>query len=475
MSIRRFHNFRDTLLKSQLYRNDLSSHSLDNMAKHFQLGKKIPMKAEDIWRQPIWMVDKYCSQDVDLTYALDKRLDKEQIDSGALERECKLIPILVEMKRRGIKVDEEQLSYLEKTWLQEYYDIIKSLPIHDIWKPYALTSLFNQLGLSYPRTPPPNNNPSFTRNFLLSINHPVVQNLVKARELYRLINTFIKGIKTHLDDNRFIHPDYFNGRSDFGGTVTGRFSSANPNIQQIPQRSADGLKIKSVFVPSNRECFWGRFDYNQQEPRLSMHYAFKLDTAEHPMTDIGIWHKRYTDDFDSDCYVPVMEGMKIDRQDAKTIWLAVSYGMGPRHMSEVTGWSLIDCEAKLNDFHRAVPWIKPMIKFCIDKIQNRGFVKTIGGRRLWFEKGKEYKGMNGLIQGSAADQTKQAIIDIYDQYKMIPLNQVHDELNYEFSEDEYIHEIDIKIKNNMVKAFPLEFPVKIDFKLGKNWMQTCVK
>jgi DNA polymerase-1 len=159
--------------------------------------------------------------------------------------------------------------------------------------------------------------------------------------------------------------------------------------------------------------------------------------------------------------------MKIDRQAAKVIWLAVSYGMGPKHMAEVMNISIEKATEYLQDFYKAVPWIKPMIKHCIDKVEKRGYIITIGKRRLYFDSGFAYKGMNGLIQGSAADQTKQAMIDIYENIGKIPLIQVHDELDYEFTEDEFIsNDIETIISKSMKEAFILSIPTKVDFTMA---------
>jgi DNA polymerase-1 len=436
------------------------------MAEHFGIGQKMDIPGEDIWKKPIWLIEKYACNDVDLTYEIDNKM-LPQIDERALERECKLINILVQMKKNGIKVNEERLNSLNKEWRTSLYNITRSLPISQIWNKTALTNLFHQLNIPYYKTS--TGQPSFTKQFLESIDHPVIQQLLEARQLDRLINTFLKGIHSHLVNGK-IHPDYFNGRSEFGGTLLGRFSSAHPNIQQVPQRSRLGLQVKELFIPTEKENIFGRWDYSQQEPRLSIHYVNLLN-----LPAINEWSDRYNNDPASDCYLPVTQQMKIDRQSAKTIWLAVSYGMGPRHMSEVMGIPIEKATEYLQDFYKAVPWIKPMIRHCINKVEKRGFIITIGKRRLYFDTGFEYKGMNGLIQGSAADQTKQAMIDIHERTGKIPLIQVHDELDYELTETEFLEGMSNDISKSMKEAFILSIPSKVDFTMGHNWKDCCEK
>jgi len=457
---------RDTLIMAQLDHNTSSSYSLDYLSKTMGLGMKIPIDPKKLPDLPINTVAQYCCQDVELTAKLDDRLATHR-NSDAANREFALIPILVKMKHKGIRINEIQLGALQGEFTRLLNYQLGLCGIDDIWANARIVELFNRLGISYPRTKPTKRHTSgfasFPTWFLESITDPKVIALHTARKLHRLINTFCVGIRNYIKNER-IHPDFFNGRSEYGGTITGRFSSGHPNVQQIPHRSSEGNLLRSAFIPDDSKILV-KFDYKQQEPILMLHYASKLN-----LSDIQKWRDLYTSP-DADFYQPIQNSMNIERFPAKTITLATCYNMGPEKLSRMMHIDMKQSVQYLMQFRDTVKWLKPLKDHCLTIANGRGWIRTIGGRRLQFNRASANDSFNHLIQGSAADQTKQAMINIHEQLGLVPLLQVHDELLYELTEDQINQEVDLDIQVIMEDAFELDFPVRVDMKPGLNWMQ----
>lgn len=453
--------FRDTMLKGQLDRNDRVSNSLAALAKVYNIGEKISIDTPKLYQMPIPMVASYCCNDVELTARLDDATWKLN-DNAALQRECALIPILVKMKERGIRIDLDELDRVQMHYNQLLDEQIDICGIYEIWAAAKVVVLFDDLRLDYPRTKL--NGPSFPKWFLETVDHPKVKALLKARHIDKLIQ-FCLGIREHLDGKHRIHPDFFNGKHEFGGTITGRFSSGHPNVQQQPNRTDEGRLLRSLFIPDDGHILY-KFDYKQQEPMLWMYYADKLR-----LKGIDRWKEMYKSP-DADFYTPIMESMNIKRFDAKTITLAVGYGMGHQKMSRMNHIELDKASSYLNRYKETVPWLIELRNYCRDLAAIRGYVHTIGGRNLYFDRKTANNAFNHLIQGSAADQTKQAMINVENSCGKIPLLQVHDELLYQLSEDDINECIETVIEDRMQMAISLDdFPVRVDSKPGLNWQQ----
>jgi DNA polymerase I-like protein with 3'-5' exonuclease and polymerase domains len=308
--------------------------------------------------------------------------------------------------------------------------------------------------------------------------------IAEAREVNKAHTTFIDTIIRYEHLGR-IHADINQIRSDSGGTVTGRFSYSNPNLQQIPARNKDlGPMIRSLFVPESG-CEWGCFDYNQQEPRLVVHYA-SLDQ------DASVFNVR--DAYNSgnaDFHTIVAQMAKIPRTQAKTINLGLFYGMGKAKLQAELGVSKEKAEELFSIYHNRVPFVKSLMKSVSNRAQHRGQIRTLLGRlcrfHLWepnsfgmhkalpFEQASQehgpgikraytYKALNKLIQGSAADMTKKSMLDLYKE-GIIPHIQIHDELDISVESDKQAKRI-IEI---MEVAVDLEIPNKVDYESGPNW------
>jgi DNA polymerase I-like protein with 3'-5' exonuclease and polymerase domains len=311
-----------------------------------------------------------------------------------------------------------------------------------------------------------------------------VKLITRAREINKAHTTFIDTIIKHSYKGR-IHAEINQLRGDTGGTVTGRFSYSNPNLQQIPARNKDlGPAIRSLFLPEEGHT-WGCFDYNQQEPRLVVHYA-TLQNLMGIDTVLNSYKKG-----EADFHSIVSEMADIPRTQAKTINLGLFYGMGKNKLQAELGINKESAEDLFKKYHNEVPFVRQLMNAVMQRAQSSGKIRTLLGRLcrfpLWepnqfgihkalpheqalaehgpgIKRAYTYKALNKLIQGSAADMTKKAMIDLYRE-GIIPHIQVHDELDISIADDAHAH----KIKTVMEHAVNLEVPNKVDYESGPNW------
>jgi DNA polymerase I-like protein with 3'-5' exonuclease and polymerase domains len=496
-------NIYDTMIAASLvnenrFRFDLNSLGWDYVGRgknetELKVAAKewgIDPKA-DMWKLPSMYVGNYAERDAELTLDLWKVMQKELSDQdlgSIFELETDLFPCLVDMRFLGVKVDvskahelKRQLTLQEEMLLHK----IKKDTGQDIqiWAARSIAKVFEKLNLPFERTVK-TQAPSFTKNFLSSHEHPLVKMIAEAREVNKAHTTFIDTIIRYEHCGR-IHADINQIRSDSGGTVTGRFSYSNPNLQQIPARNKDlGPMIRSLFIPESN-CEWGCFDYNQQEPRLVVHYA-SLDQ------DASVFNvKNAYNEGDADFHTIVAKMADIPRLQAKTINLGLFYGMGKAKLQAELGVSKEKAEELFSVYHARVPFVKSLMKSVSNRAQHRGQIRTLLGRlcrfHLWepnsfgmhkalpFEQAVQehgpgirraytYKALNKLIQGSAADMTKKSMLELYKE-GIIPHIQIHDELDISVESDKQAKRI-IEI---MESAVDLEIPNKVDYESGKNW------
>jgi DNA polymerase I-like protein with 3'-5' exonuclease and polymerase domains len=459
---------------------------LNQVAKEWGLDPKA-----DMWKLPAMYVGNYAERDAELTLNLWKVMQKELTDQdlgSIFELETDLFPCLVDMKFLGVRVDvqaahklKQQLASKEETLLQKVKTETGIEP--QIWAARSIAKVFDKLKLNYERTAK-TQAPSFTKNFLSTHEHPLVQCIAKAREINKAHTTFIDTIIKHEHNGR-IHADINQIRSDTGGTVTGRFSYSNPNLQQIPARNKDlGPLIRSLFIPESG-CEWGCFDYSQQEPRLVVHYA-SLDQ------DSSVFNvKDAYEDGNADFHTIVAQMADIPRDQAKTINLGLFYGMGKAKLQAELGVSKDKAEELFSIYHERVPFVKSLTRSVSNRAQQRGQIRTLLGRlcrfHLWepntfgmhkalpfdqavqehgpgIKRAYTYKALNKLIQGSAADMTKKSMLELYKE-GIIAHIQVHDELDISVKDDKQAK----KIVEIMESAVDLEIPNKVDYEKGKNW------
>jgi DNA polymerase I-like protein with 3'-5' exonuclease and polymerase domains len=338
----------------------------------------------DMWKLPAMYVGNYAERDAELTLNLWKVMQKELTDQdlgSIFELETDLFPCLVDMKFLGVRVDVEKAHTMKTQLASEEKELLLKVEKEtgidtQIWAARSIAKVFDKLKLDYERTVK-TQAPSFTKNFLSSHSHPLVQCIAKAREINKAHTTFIDTIIKHEHNGR-IHADINQIRSDTGGTVTGRFSYSNPNLQQIPARNKDlGPLIRSLFIPESG-CEWGCFDYSQQEPRLVVHYA-SLDQ------DASVFNvKDAYEDGNADFHTIVAEMAEIPRDQAKTINLGLFYGMGKAKLQAELGVSKDKAEELFSIYHERVPFVKSLTRSVSNRAQQRGQIRTLLGRLCRF-------------------------------------------------------------------------------------------
>jgi len=500
----------DTMIAAPLLDENRKWYNLNSLARDY-LGEykdeKLLKSAADefgvdpksgMWQLPPRYVGKYAEQDALITLKLWETLNKkitQQECTSIFQLETDLLPVLFEMKTKGVRVDvdkaqetKKELSKLEKSLVDE---IVKETGVAiEPWVATSVAKVFDAVGLSYSRTEK-SGAPMFTKQFLANNPHPIAQKIIKIREINKANTTFVDTILEHSHNGR-IHCDFHSLRSDGGGTVTGRFSSSNPNLQQIPARDPEIKKlIRGLFIPEEGHK-WGSFDYASQEPRWLVHYCATLTGVDrHPQIDdvVKMYHEG-----NADFHQMVADMANIPRKQAKTVNLGIMYGMGKGKLANVMDIEMEEAERLLNTYNQKVPFLKSLSEKAMDRAANTGVIRTWLGRKCRFDmyepvsygynkalpmeeaikeygsKGRirrafTYKALNRLIQGSSADQTKKAMVECYKE-GLCPTLTVHDELCFNIENQKQAD----RIVEIMTTCIPdLKIPFEVDMALCDNW------
>ena len=493
----------DTMIAASLVNENRWSFRLDALAKEYAgIGKdEAVLQAaareygidakKDMWKLPSMFVGQYAERDAESTLKLWHRMKIELSDQDLwtiFDMETKLFPCLVNMRFKGVRVDVEKADTIKKQLIDKENKIINKIKdltgvSVELWAAASIAKVFDALKLPYDRTEK-TGAPSFTKNFLSNHPNEIAQGISYAREINKAHTTFIDTIVKHSHKGR-IHADINQIRSDDGGTVTGRFSMSNPNLQQIPVRHKElGPLIRSLFIPEENHK-WGVFDYSQQEPRILIHYA-KLQRLD-GINEIASAYQSGEADFHS--AVAKMAG--IERSQAKTINLGLMYGMGKNKLMAELGLMKEAAEKLIAQYHAKAPFIKQLMQAVSRRADESGRIRTLGGRvchfDLWepttfgagmpkphaealkeygpgIKRAGTYKALNRLIQGSAADMTKLSIIALSEN-GIVPHIQIHDELDVSVESNEHAKQI-VEIMESSIK---LEIPNKVDYEFGDNW------
>lgn len=497
----------DTMVAAPLLNENRFSYSLNNLARDYLNERKdektLRAAAADhgfdpkgeMWRLNSRFVGAYAEKDAELTLKLWNmmRVDLEkQSLMDVFNLETSLIPVLLDMREKGVKVDISKAEVARKKLIESKKELISAIK-HDTgvnvepWVATSVAKVFDHYGLYYKRTEN-NGQPSFTKAFLQACPHEAAAKILRLRELDKASNTFIDNILKFSHKGR-IHCEFHQLRSDDGGTVTGRFSSSNPNLQQIPARDPEiKAMIRGLFVP-DEGCKWGSFDYSSQEPRLLVHYCASLnDKMRHPLIK-GMVEEYHNGD--PDFHQMVADMAEIDRKQAKTVNLGIMYGMGKGKLAHTLDISTDEATDLLNRYHTKVPFVKGLADLVSTQAGKHGQIRTMSGRLCRFDmwepktfgynkpmpreqaekeygmnirRAFTYKALNRLIQGSAADQTKVAMAECYKE-GLVPLLTVHDELCFNVESKEQAS----RITEIMETSTKLKVPSKVDQELGSNW------
>jgi len=450
---------------------------------------------KELWKLPAMYVGEYAEQDAALTLKLWQqfkiKMRQEEVES-IFELETNVFPVLMEMTRKGIRFDRDKCSKLIDQMRKREEQLLRAMKEQvgqkvDVWAAQSVAQAFDRLGISYAKTD--NGLPSFTKGFLDSCEHPLAKMIVEAREVNKTHSTFLQPYMDFSATTGRIHPHVNQMRSDDGGTVTGRLSMANPNLQQVPARhEIIGPMVRSLFLPEEGEQ-WASNDFSSQEPRLLVHYANLLSL---PGADNLV--SAYQENPSTDFHQMVADMAAIKRKAAKTIGLGLMYGMGKNKLAAQLDLSLDEASELIEQFHRNVPFLKGTVNSVMKRIEHPasgGAIRTLLGRKcrfpLWepmewgvnkalpreqaviaygqrIKRAGTYKGLNRLIQGSAADQTKAAMVALA-KAGMRPILQVHDEVALSVkSREEAVEGAKI-----MAEAVRLEVPSRCDVEIGPSW------
>jgi len=553
----------DTMIAASVIDENRMKYSLDSLAKDYKIGSKNKYDLEEkaledhgisdpmsnMHKLPYSLVKDYAEQDVNLTLKLWNIFEKiiktpvktESKNKKTLENifnlETSLFPCLVDMRFTGVRIDEKKAKTLGKDLGKRKDRIIRGIKKRtgiavEIWAASSVQKLLDQQDIKDYKKTPKSGQASLSKDYLESHSNIYLRLIARARQYDKLINVFVDGILkfVHVDrqGNSRIHAEINQIRSERGGTVTGRFSMRNPNLQQIPAKGKYGNIIRSLFLPEEGHE-WGSFDYSQQEPRLVVHYALK-----NKMRGVENLAEQYEKNPTTDFHGLVAKMAKITRRQAKTINLGLFYGMGKNKLAKSLELDNEESKELFDQYHRKVPFVRELSnglqrfaernkniftledRFCrfnkwepIDKEWDKEkgvFVyseyEEIDGRKQivkspvpimdlkqakdhyladrsrslaendpnceYFEKHYRpaftYKALNRLIQGSAADMTKKAMVLLY-RAGILPHIQIHDELCISIKNTQQAE----KIKKIMETAIKLEVPNKVNYKFGPNW------
>jgi DNA polymerase I-like protein with 3'-5' exonuclease and polymerase domains len=509
LAFTRSHRIYDVQGIEHLIDENRLKYSLDSLAKRYlrkskyeveleravlaQFGKRAKVK-ESLWKLHANFVSEYAKEDALLTLQIfQKQQDKIKKEGirDIVEFESRLINCLFEIRKRGVRINIDKANYL--------YDYLgrkqneQQLRLNrlggnevNVWANASLKQAYdkNQINYSYTEK----GTASFTANWLESQVDDVSKSILAVRKLDKIRNTFIKNmiLEKAVDGRIYCN---FNPH----GTVTGRFSSNYPNLQQVPARDPElGPMIRSLFIPEE-ESQWVVSDYSQQEPRVLVHYASlkKMETALEA-------RDQFNNKDDTDFHQMVADMASIPRKQAKTINLGLFYGMGNKKLAAELGLDLDSAYELFNKYHSKVPFVKELSKQVSHVASTRGYIKTLLGRKrrfdLWepkdswgekavplseayekypkqeLKRAMTHTGLNALIQGSSADITKAAMLKIWDSGLMDEIDvklTIHDELDFSipYDKQKFLDEA-IQMMKNAVK---LEVPLKVDIEKGDSW------
>jgi len=567
----------DTMVAASVIDENRMKYSLDSLGKDYlddfkykwDLQQKTLTWSKGNIKDPMTNMHKldyttvkdYAEQDVNLTLKLwklfDKKLDQEEkVEAGTEDEKVKtlrsifdletsLFRCLVDMRFKGVRIDVEAAKKfgerLKKTknTIVDYIKKRTGVKI-EIWAASSIKKLLDKLKIKDYELTPKSNLPQLPKDYLKTHKNHFIRLIAKAREFDKAKGTFVEGLLKFVHKGR-IHADINQIRGEKGGTVTGRFSMSNPNLQQIPAKGFIGKNMRALFLPE-KDHLWGSFDYSQQEPRIVVHYALKLK-----MKGTEEVVESYQEDPNADFHQIVADMAKIPRITAKTINLGLFYGMGKNKLAQQLDLDYAEAKELFNKYHEKVPFVRELSSSLQNFAGRNKFLYTLENRFCRFDKwepihkrwnpkekkfvikvqedkkdkdgkvetdknGKAkkieverpvpllskkdakihykaeladkgypsdkeceyfenfyqpafiYRALNKLVQGSAADMTKKAMVLLYKE-GILPHIQIHDELCISIPNKKTA----LKIKDIMEKAIRLKIPNKVNYAIGKNW------
>jgi len=377
------------------------------------------------------------------------------------------------MRKQGIRVNELRRQEVSNELTQGYYE-----SLHAFEKKYNcqgvninsgtdLLTIFNKNGVPVIYTE--KGNPSFSKESLSLVDHPITKEIEEIRGYKTVINNFVNGSLVDYQVNGRIHANFQPMRSDDHGTVTGRFACLDPNLQQIPaKKEKHGDLIRDILIPED-DCWYGAPDYSQIEYRILMHFASGPGAEE--------VRQKFINDPRTDYHQIVVDMTGLDRKHAKNFNFGSIYCMGKDTMRKKFGFSVEQCETLTEQYYGMMPFIKPTRNAIINTAKKRGYLRTVFGRRARVSQdikasGGEYKLVNYLIQGSAADVMKKGMYDAYNAgvfNVLMPHITVHDELGVSVPKTTEGVEAYQELVHLMETCIKIDVPLHVDCDLGSSF------
>ncbi len=476
----------DTKLSAYLLNPSLKNYELESLLQEYldinPAGRKVPKEElQAVKSCGLYLLGK----------ELKKRLEQEGLLNWLKKVEVPLSEVLFHMEEKGFKIDIEYVRALNQEYLKRLKDIEEELFKIAGFRFNPRSSrevgviLFEKLGLPALKKTPKSSQPSTDAEVLeeLAPLHPFVRLLLQYRTLYKIKSTYLEAFLKYVSSfDKRLHTEF-----NQTGTATGRLSSQNPNLQNIPVKGKEGLAIRRVFI-AEEGCLLCSLDYSQIELRILAHFsgdenlikAFERGEDIHTFTACEVFG------------VPAKKVTPEMRRMSKAINFGIAYGMSAYGLSKELKISVKEAEAIINRYFSRYPKIKEYIEKTIEFAREKGYVKTLAGRKRYipeiFSPNRSVRelgqriAVNTPIQGSASDLIKCAMVVLYRELTKRALKtsiilQIHDELILEVPEKEVevIKELAPKIMESPFKYLGLDYrlnvPIKVNIGFGKNWAE----
>jgi DNA polymerase-1 len=438
---------------------------------------------------PIEQIKEYAAEDADVTWQLkqllEKELKKEGIESFFREVEMPLLLVLMEMEQEGVKIDVDELKRFAGELTNRLINLEKSI-IEMAGMDFNINSpkqvgevLFQRLKIDDKAGKTKSGQFSTNEEVLQKIkdNHPIIPLILEQRGLKKLLTTYVEALpQLVVKETSRLHTSY-----NQSIVVTGRLSSSNPNLQNIPIRDEDGREIRKAFVSAGEEYLFLSADYSQVELRLMAHLsedahmleAFNKGEDIHAATAARIYK------------IPLEEVTSDMRRKAKTANFGIIYGISAFGLAERLNIPRSEAKGLIDGYFDNFPGVKTYMEQCISLARDKGYVETLFGRKRYLpdinSRNAIVRGMaernaiNAPIQGTAADIIKKAMVDIQKRMKAENLKskmilQVHDELNFDVFKPE-LDKVKVLVKEAMESAVNLKVPLLVDMGVGQNWLE----
>lgn len=464
--------------------------------------------ASNFYRCPPRLIGTYAESDVRIPIqagAIQYDIMKRAGLTTVFDLECRLVPVLVAMRMKGVTVDVDAAEKAYDSISGEIETIQKNIDRTvgrrgvNTGAPSEMEGVFKKLGVDPVRTA--KGAVSLSEGSLKSMRHPIVKDMITIAELKKYNSTFIQNAILNSNVDGILYAEF-----DQMGAKTGRFSGRNPNLQQVPSKNELAKMVRRIFVPHEGDRFWRKYDYASIENRIFAEFAvgeagskLRQQYIDDPSTDYHNWCLELVAPF-AGWIIDTVAKYAAKRKPIKNINFGIVYGMGVDKLAASLGISFKEASVLMEAYHKALPHVKDTMDYLSAQADRMGYSETILGRKVKFDmwepnewssvprppmkrnialscygfnirKAGLYKATNYTIQGSAADLMKKAMVDCYEMGIFdatgIPVMTVHDELN--FTENGGQDDAFLEMVNVMETAIPMRVPISVDGEIGKNW------